>query len=48
MGKRERNHDIIKVAPSRGEEQILVVGDQAFLERIVSCAPPSVLCAVLL
>lgn len=45
MGKRERNHDIIKVAPSRGEEQILVVG---FLERVVPCAPPKVISAVLL
>lgn len=48
MGKRERNHDIIKVAPSRGEEQILVVGDQGFLERVVPCAPPKVISAVLL
>lgn len=48
MGRRERNHDIIKVAPSRGEEQILVVGDQGFLERVVSCAPPNVISAVLL
>lgn len=47
MGKRGRNHDIIKVAPLRGEEEILVVGDQGFLERVVSCAPPIVICAVL-
>lgn len=47
MGKRGRNRDIIKVAPLRGEEQILVVGDQGFVERVESCAPPNVICAVL-
>ena len=46
MGKRGRNRDIVKVAPLRGEEQILV-GDQGLLERVESCAPPNVICAVL-
>lgn len=47
MGKRGRSHDIIKVAPLRGEEEILVVGDQGLLESVESCAPPNVICAVL-
>lgn len=44
----ERNHDIIRWR-LRSEEQILVVaGDQGFLERVVSCAPPNVISFVLL